>query len=76
MSDELGALRAKLATEIPVTLHLGLEVIGHDAGGLTLAAPLSNERQPPGNGLRRERQRRCHVGWVGVGMAEAPTVGP
>lgn len=41
MSDELGALRAKLATEIPVTLHLGLEVIGHDAGGLTLAAPLS-----------------------------------
>ncbi len=41
MSDELGALRGKLATEIPVTLHLGLEVIGHDAGGLTLAAPLS-----------------------------------
>jgi thioesterase domain-containing protein len=41
MSDELGALRGKLATEIPVTQHLGLEVVGYDAGGLTLAAPLS-----------------------------------
>jgi thioesterase domain-containing protein len=42
MSDEIGALRGKMATEIPVTQHLGLEVVGHDAGGLTLAAPLSN----------------------------------
>lgn len=41
MADELGALRGKLATEIPLTQHLGLEVVGHDARGLTLAAPLS-----------------------------------
>jgi len=41
MSDALGALRGKLATEIPVTQHLGLEVVWHDAAGLTLAAPLS-----------------------------------
>lgn len=41
MVDELGALRGKLATEIPVTQHLGLEVIGHDTDGLTLAAPLA-----------------------------------
>ena len=41
MSDELGVLRSKLATEIPVTLHLGLEVVRHGAGGLVLAAPLS-----------------------------------
>jgi thioesterase domain-containing protein len=42
MFDELGALRSKLATEIPVTQHLGLEVVRHDSRGLTLAAPLSN----------------------------------
>ncbi len=42
MTDEIGALSGKLATEIPVTQHLGLEVVGHDWCGLTLAAPLSN----------------------------------
>lgn len=41
MADELEALRGKLATEIPVTQHLGLEVIRYDDRGLTLAAPLA-----------------------------------
>ena len=35
------ALRGKLATEIPVTQHLGVEVVRADAGGLWLSAPLS-----------------------------------
>lgn len=41
MPDEIGALRSKLATEIPVTQHLGLEVVEHDINGLILAAPLA-----------------------------------
>jgi thioesterase domain-containing protein len=41
MSDPLSALRSKLASEIPVTLHLGLEVLAHDEDGLILAAPLA-----------------------------------
>jgi thioesterase domain-containing protein len=34
------ALRGKLATEIPVTQHLGVEVVRADAEGLWLSAPL------------------------------------
>ncbi len=48
MSYEIGALRGKLATEIPVTKYLGLEVVGHDARGLTSGRPLVEQRQPRG----------------------------
>jgi len=41
VEDELAELRGKLASEIPVTQHLGLEVVSWDAGGLVLAAPLA-----------------------------------
>lgn len=41
MPDHLVSLRDKLATEIPVTQHLGLEVVSYDDTGLKLAAPLS-----------------------------------
>ena len=40
MPDQLLSLRDKLATEIPVTQHLGLEVVSYDHTGLQLGAPL------------------------------------
>lgn len=40
MQDE-NALRSKLATEIPVTQHLGIEVVRSDRYGLVLVAPLA-----------------------------------
>ena len=41
MNDSLDALRGKLASEIPVTQHLGLEVVAREGRGLVLAAPLA-----------------------------------
>ena len=41
MTQDVNALRGKLATEIPVTQHLGLEVVRSDRDGLVLAAPLA-----------------------------------
>ncbi|MGE0354541.1 MAG: YiiD C-terminal domain-containing protein [Gemmatimonadales bacterium] len=41
MSPSLAALRHKLRTEMPITEHLGVRVVGHDDGCLVLSAPLS-----------------------------------
>jgi thioesterase domain-containing protein len=39
--DDLRALQAALAAEIPITGAIGLTVAGFDAGALTLTAPLA-----------------------------------
>jgi thioesterase domain-containing protein len=39
--DDLGALQATLAIEIPLSAAIGLKVAGFEAGVLTLAAPLA-----------------------------------
>jgi len=44
-------LRTKLAEEIPVTTHLGVSIVAYDGGGLTLAAPLSQNRNHEGTGF-------------------------
>lgn len=38
---DLAALRAKLKAEMPVTRHLGVEVVGRRGGALVLRAPLA-----------------------------------
>ena len=44
----LTALRTKLATEMPVTQHLGITVAGIDDGTLVLQAPLEANRNHQG----------------------------
>lgn len=41
VDDSVAMLQATLATEIPITQHLGLRVARYDADGLALAAPLA-----------------------------------
>lgn len=39
--DSVSLLQATLATEIPITQHLGLRVVSYGVDGLALAAPLA-----------------------------------
>ena len=48
MSDHLAELRATLAREMPVTQHLGVEVVGRLGEALTLSAPLAANRNHQG----------------------------
>ena len=48
MSDHLAELRATLANEMPVTQHLGIEVVGRREGGPLLKAPLAANRNHQG----------------------------
>lgn len=40
-TESLERLRQTLRTEMPITQHLGVEVVGYEAGRLRLAAPLA-----------------------------------
>jgi thioesterase domain-containing protein len=48
MSEQIRALRAKLQTEMPVTQHLGIRVIGQPDGQLVLGAPLAGNTNHTG----------------------------
>jgi thioesterase domain-containing protein len=48
VSDHLAELRATLAREMPVTQHLGVEVVGRRGEALTLSAPLAANRNHQG----------------------------
>jgi thioesterase domain-containing protein len=48
MDDPLADLRATLANEMPVTQHLGIEVVGRHEGALELRAPLGANRNHQG----------------------------
>jgi len=48
VSDVLADLRATLANEMPVTQHLGIEVLGRQDGAPVLRAPLAANRNHQG----------------------------
>lgn len=48
MSGALAELRATLAREMPVTQHLGVEVVGQEGSALLLRAPLGANRNHQG----------------------------
>ena len=78
MSDPLSALRGKLASEIPVTLHLGLEVIAHDERGLVLAAPLAKNVNHEGTAFAGSVNAVATLagwGWVWLALREAGQAG-
>lgn len=51
MAVTVADLQTKLANEIPVTTHLGVTVRRYDETGLTLAAPLAQNRNHEGTGF-------------------------
>jgi thioesterase domain-containing protein len=78
MSDPLSALRSKLASEIPVTLHLGLEVLAHDEDGLILAAPLAKNVNHEGTAFAGSVNAVATLagwGWVWLALRAAGQAG-
>lgn len=70
MIDQLSALGSKLATEMPVTLHLGIRVVGYEDGCLTLAAPLAANRNHKGTAFAGSLNAVATLaGWATVWLA-------
>lgn len=70
MTGHLTALGSKLATEMPVTLHLGIQVVGYADGCLTLAAPLAANRNHKGAAFAGSLNAIATLaGWATVWLA-------
>ncbi|MFI5209739.1 MAG: YiiD C-terminal domain-containing protein [Gemmatimonadales bacterium] len=79
MSDRLAELRATLANEMPVTQHLGIEVVGRREEGPLLRAPLASNRNHQGTAfggsLNAIATLACWSAiWLALREAEAPGI--
>ncbi len=79
MSDHLAELRAILAREMPVTQHLGIEVVGRREEGPLLKAPLAANRNHQGTAfggsLNAIATLACWSAiWLALREAEAPGI--